>query len=890
MDMLPTSPHHRLELPAALGSQLDDFRQHVGRVKLLEAVAAAAAAVVGLWLIAFALERWWDTSTLFRTALLGVVLACAAVVPLAIYRWIWRTRHPTVLTRVLGRRLPHLGDQLLGILELVENRAEQTRSPALCAAAIEQVARAADGRDLRVATPDSRHRLWSTVALLTLAIAAGLLVLYPAAALNTAARLFAPWHDTPRYTFTVLEPLPAVLHVAHGEPFMVRVPLAARGRWQPPAGEAVLGTNRPVRAMLQDGQYAFELPGQIEPDWLQIRIGDTGLRIRVVPTLRPELIALAARVKLPAYLGRPVPVKKDVRGGTVALVQGSRVKFAATASRPLQEASVDGKSQVPSAATISSPEYLLEDSRTLEFRWRDKYHLTGVAPFTLTVTAEPDQPPSLACENLPRRRVVLDSEQLVFQIKAHDDFGVKQIGIEWHGLDQKQAVAKASGERIVAAGGHEKMALDVAGTFSATALGIEPQPIGLRVFVEDYLPGRPRVYSPTTLLQILDAQQHAIWMTEQLSQWHRRALEVRDRELQLYETNRQLRELAPIELEKADVRRRIETQAAAERAGGRRLSHLSRAGVELIRQAARNPEFGVGHLERWAEMLKILREISAQRMPSVADLLKEAAQAPALASKPSASGKKAPHAGQSRATAAGNSAAAKPSPPVIAVPQISDVESSHGLAGPKDQRQPPDSNSSGQPSLSLPVTTLLGGGAENDSCPVKKPPVKAKVEEAVRAQRDLLAEFEKVADALNKLLANLEGSTLVKRLKAASRLQDRIAGRIGTQLDGAFGLPAARVGSSERQVLSELAGLETDGSQNVSRIMDDMQGYFERRRFMQFKTVLDQMRQFDVVAGLRQLGDELPAEQGLSMAQCEYWSDSLDRWAEDLVDPASGGT
>jgi hypothetical protein len=411
----------------------------------------------------------------------------------------------------------------------------------------------------------------------------------------------------------------------------------------------------------------------------------------------------------------------------------------------------------------------------------------------------------------------------------------------------------------------------------------------LRVFIEDYLPGRPRVYSPTTLLQVLDAGQHAIWMTEQLSQWHRRALEVRDRELQLYETNRQLRELDPSELEKADVRRRLESQAAAERAGGRRLAHLSRAGVELIRQAARNPEFGVGHLERWAEMLKILQDISAQRMPSVADLLKEAGQAPAFASKPSVGGKKPPHAGQSRAAAAGSLAAARASPPAPAVPQISDLESSHGLAGPKDQKLPAN-NSSGQPSLSLPVTTLLGGGAENGSCPVEKPSVKTKVEEAVRTQRDLLAEFEKVADALNKLLANLEGSTLVKRLKAASRVQDRIAGRIGTQLDGVFGIPAAQVGSSERQVLGELASLETDGSQNVSRIMDDMQGYFERRRFMQFKTVLDQMRQFDVVAGLRQLGDELPTEQGLSMAQCEYWSDSLDRWAEDLVDPASGGT
>ena len=53
------------------------------------------------------------------------------------------------------------------------------------------------------------------------------------------------------------------------------------------------------------------------------------------------------------------------------------------------------------------------------------------------------------------------------------------------------------------------------------------------------------------------------------------------------------------------------------------------------------------------------------------------------------------------------------------------------------------------------------------------------MEEAVAKQQDLLAEFEKIADELNRVLANLEGSTLVKRLKAASRLQYRIGGRLG---------------------------------------------------------------------------------------------------------------
>ena len=58
-------------------------------------------------------------------------------------------------------------------------------------------------------------------------------------------------------------------------------------------------------------------------------------------------------------------------------------------------------------------------------------------------------------------------------------------------------------------------------------------------------------------------------------------------------------------------------------------------------------------------------------------------------------------------------------------------------------------------------------------------PVSDKVEEAVEEQRDLLTEFEKIADELNKLLANLEGSTLVKRLKAgvAESVQNRRTNR-----------------------------------------------------------------------------------------------------------------
>ena len=57
------------------------------------------------------------------------------------------------------------------------------------------------------------------------------------------------------------------------------------------------------------------------------------------------------------------------------------------------------------------------------------------------------------------------------------------------------------------------------------------------------------------------------------------------------------------------------------------------------------------------------------------------------------------------------------------------------------------------------------------------------------------------------------------------------------RLTEAFGVPVMSTKAAQRELFKELADKETYSSQDVSYIMDDMQAYFERRRFMQFKTV-----------------------------------------------------
>ena len=880
--------HHRLALPESLQTQLLDFRRRVWTIKLIEAVCGSAIGILVAFLATFALDRVFDTPWEIRLGIFVAAVVGCGLIPLALHRWIWRQRKLEQLARLLSRKHPSVGDQLLGIIELVHSESEQARSLALCEAAVEQVAEVATKRDFSDSVPNPKHRRRAMFAGISLAIAVGLLAIFPAAATNAWARFLKPWGDTPRYTFTSIDPLSKHLVVAHGEPFTLAVALAKTSAWQPQQGEVQLGGLRPVSAKLQDGRYEFELPGQIDDGWLTVRIGDLSQRVRVQPMLRPELTSLGAEIALPEYLGRSQAQKKDVRGGTISLVKGSSASFVASANRTLASAQLDQNALATDRDKILVPSISVEESRKVEFTWRDEHNLAGKEPFTLTINSREDEAPSISCEDLPRQRVVLDSEALNFKVRAQDDFGVKQVGIDWQGIDTTNFKDPAKGERILAAGGTDKEMFELAGTFSASSLGIEPQPIQVRLFVEDYFPDRERVYSPVYTFYVLSPEQHAIWVTEMLSKWHRQSLEVRDKEMALHETNKSLRELSPSELDQPENRKRIETQAAAERANGRRLSNLALNGEDLVKQAMRNPEIGVGHLEKWAEMLGILKDISGNRMPSVADLLKQAAQAPKMAA--NSPSNNAPKAGETRASAAGQPSDPDPNDkdkkPPTKVPSINDVESSHGFAKKDDKNSPAAPSKSGSPRLTLPSTTLIGPpGKGDDKCPADQ-----KVDEAVKEQQDLLAEFEKITDELNKVLANLEGSTLVKRLKAESRLQYKVAGRIGDQVSDAFGLPANAAKESTTKLFTELVGQESKSSQTVSNIMDDLQAYFERRRMMSFKAVLDDMRSQDVIGGLRQLGDDLKKENGLSMAQAEFWSDAMDRWAEDLVDPTSGGT
>ena len=123
--------HERLQLPEGLQRQLHEFRRRVWTIKMVEAACGGVFAILAAYLLMFLLDRAWDTPVWLRATLLAAAVVGCARVPMAVHRWVWRNRRLEQLARLLSRKHPQVGDQLLGIIELVRNDFEQSRSLAL---------------------------------------------------------------------------------------------------------------------------------------------------------------------------------------------------------------------------------------------------------------------------------------------------------------------------------------------------------------------------------------------------------------------------------------------------------------------------------------------------------------------------------------------------------------------------------------------------------------------------------------------------------------------------------------------------------------------------------------------------------------------------------------
>ena len=946
MNQQQTKTHSQsgtVNLPPRMKAALEQYQKRVWTIKLAEGVLAAIFGILVSYIIVFCLDRVFDTPVLLRVLILVVgMVGMIFLLPMKYYHWVWKHRQLDGVARLLQQKFPRFGDHVLGIVELARNREDQLSSPTLVEAAMRQVDDEVARHNLAEAVPNPRHRRWACATVLPLTLVAIGAVVIPATSWNTFARWLTPWRDVARYTFAQLEGESGLRVVPYAEPFDVEARLKDNSPWKPESGEARYANQVPVVATRDEATYRFQLPPQTRDGRLTLRVGDARRSIPIEPKLRPALTKLIAEVELPTYLQRREPLVEDVRGGTLSLLKGSTAVLEATATRELAEATLNNRPQrvtgtlvttepISVVGEVSNPDTLLQ------LAWRDRFGLAAREPQVIQLEVREDAAPTVSFNKLQNNRVVLSSEVLTFEIQATDDFGVKRVGLEWEGIGNPiHNPEPTSGEKTVSSGTPTTDSMTVAATFSAVRAfsisnGVRPQSLRLRAFAEDYYPDRERVRSPDLVIHVLTPAEHFKWLVGQMELWMGAAQEVHDKELQLHETNRELRDLSPEALDDPAQRRKLQNQAAAERANAARLDSLIELGTELVQEATKNEEFDPNQLESWAEILKKLEEISGQRMPSVADLLARAAEAPGLNSGQSISNRQSAISSQQEnrndvpdnrmltetesdpvekygpesktppegldevpedpnIPGAGVNVNRSKQPegtpgyiPANPTPRVLDVES--GFNEEEEAGQAPQVVGG----LGIPTTTLRGSGRKNDEDEESSAPQTAElVLEAVKEQQELLDAFAELAEKMNKLLTGFENSTFVKRLKAASRRQIDIAVDLNN-LDG-FGQEASDAveDASDRE---RLAVKEVTEAKVASTLLQDMVAYADRRPSEGFSRVLSEMQDAIVSDQMQDIAEAIVKDNfiGESTIEAEFWADTLDRWAEQLVPPLPEG-
>jgi hypothetical protein len=837
-------------LSEAIQKPLLTFRRSLRRIKMAEALLASAFFfAIGYWCV-FALDRFFETGAALRwLALLLGGLCCCVSVPLSAHRWIWGTRKLTEVARMLGPVFPRLSEQVLSVVELSTSREIQTGSSTLIAAAMKQVEKRMASIDLLSGIPRPRHRQWFVAMIIPIGIALFVALLYPSLAWNAWVRFSQPWLATPRFTFTNIVAMPEETVVAYAEPFEVTMHTDPLSISSPATATAWLfGTEfRATKTASSDGNrssYSFQLPGQTQSTELNVRCGDAFCKTRILPMARPELASVRGSVELPKYLQYTAPIEIDMRSGVTSVLRGSQVSLQARATRPLQSASLGGAAIPIVDGGIRLPKQHVDELLQMTFDWHDVYGLRATTPWTLRLRTTIDRSPSVACSKLPGTPVWLSTDTLRFEVSADDDYGLKHIGIEWMGIQHSASNASPTrGERLVLAGSSQQKALSGVATLSCETEGIQPQLLQIRAFTEDFLPGRERVYSLPYLIQMMSPEEHSQWLSQQLRRWRSRADAIYDEELRLLDENRELRKNATGDPFNTYTRDRIQKQSNDERANGQKLGATVEDGRRLLEQALRNEEIRSQQVESWARALERLNQIAETRMPSVADQLQQAAKA---------------------------------KPPTE-----------------------PSENQRSSGRLAIPDTVLGPDGREqktNDSAKDPKKPHEQKeqsnFDKAVRDQTDLIEEFRKAREQFDELMSDFENSTFIKRFKAASRLEKEIAGRVNKMIGRSFGKKPNNLDADEKTDAESLRSQLAMASDFLRTLQSDLEAYQNDTPSNSRESVLKEMAKRSALVKLSEMPERMDRNlRGDVLHRSEFWSDTFDRWAEELAGPAkpSGG-
>ncbi|YCM44448.1 hypothetical protein V2O64_00250 [Verrucomicrobiaceae bacterium 227] len=668
----PPSPETS-PIPDELRKQLAEFQRHLWKVKITEAVLAGVFGLIVSFLLVFFLERLFPIPPLVRLLILLAGTSLSAVfAPLWVRRWVFGHQREDQLARLISKKFPKLGDRLLGIIELQDQQeTREALSPELRAAAMAHVAAQAAKQDMDQALPKSRDKKLAIAVTAGIAVIAIGVAIAPKAGGNALKRWLFPLSKTEHYTFTQFDEsrIPNPLIVPYGEPFTFELPLSEDTDERPTSALARYGQQDWLEATLgEDGIYRFEFSGQQEQNTLSFKAGDAARSIRVEPETRPTVADFEAQVSLPDYL-QLKPRTIDIRTGSLTALEGSTVVLKGTFSReiasgkarmtvlprtdeagespelpelvdptadPALKATVakpkplpeprDLKLSVAGRSLVSEPIILDHFRATIPFTWTDVKKLAGETSFDVKIATSADLAPFSYLQGVERTVIILAEQTVTFEVLNEDDFGLKEIGIEWKGeFTQPTHQDPAKGEMILKQGSPSDTRLSETVDFSPETHGILPQKLILSAYAEDFKPGRGRVYSEPITIFILTRDEHAQIIKSNFDRLINELEGVASKEQNNLDKNERLdKQNTAEELQSEDSQNKLAESEKAEAENADKMKELAKKMEEIFKDAARNGNLDDKTMKEMADAMQNMKELGETEMPEIEQKLDDA--------------------------------------------------------------------------------------------------------------------------------------------------------------------------------------------------------------------------------------------------------------------------
>jgi hypothetical protein len=832
-------------IPKELKKQLAEFQRQLWRTKIVEAILAGFFGLIISFLVVFVLDRFIATPPLAR---LGILIAgtslFAIFAPLMMRRWIYGHRKEGQLARLISKKFPKLGDRLLGVVELQDQKeSHKTLSPELRAAAMAHVARQVGKKDMGEALPISHYKMLGLgVALGALCVILGF-SFAPKAGSNALKRWLLPLSGTERYTFTQLDlsGLPNPYTVPYDEPFVIIVPLKEETDDRPAIAAARYGLQDWLETDLSEKGYRFEFQGQQSSDVLTLRVGDALHRIRIEPEIRPELTALDAKVTLPAYLQLETKTI-DIRSGTLSALAGSKIELEGTFSRDLKSATGTVSALPPDDEVVSTFEEaseteteqpaplpdptpleltIFEDRITSspielgEFRveiplqWTDVKGLESSTSFNLKIQTAHDQAPLVYTQGIERQIVILAGETLEFEVLTEDDYGIQEIGLMWQGEFTKPTdESPASGELLLKQGSPSNSRLSELAIFSPKTHGIVPQKLTLVGYAQDFKPERERSLSEPIIIYILTEDEHAQLLKQRFDRLIGELEDAARREQNNLDTNERLDQLnKPEDLQNEENKEKLAQQEDAEDQNAEKMEEITKKMEELFKDAARNKSIEKETMKKMADSLQNMKELAKQDLPEIEKKLNES--------------------------------------------------------------------------------------QDNKSTPEK---AKKDLQEAIEKQKEALKKMQETIKKANEANNNFEASTFINRLKRAASDEDGISNKLVSSMTGqnseskkaATPLLGAAAESDTfdpvfRRMIEMLGTQQRRTGSDVNWIQEDLANFYARTQKEIHKEIVDDMKKSEISLKLEGLQTRISKNRSFTAAlEAKKWGAQLREWAKKL--------